>query len=44
MIELAATERLLDELQDVLSKHPGIEKILVSRRTARVRDALPGEQ
>jgi hypothetical protein len=33
MIELAARERLLEELRDVLSKNPGKEQILVSRRT-----------
>jgi hypothetical protein len=35
VIELTASERLLDELQDVLSKNPGIEEVLVSRRTLR---------
>jgi len=33
MIELTASEGLLDELQDMLSKNPGIERVLVSRRT-----------
>jgi hypothetical protein len=40
MIELVANDRLLDELQYVLSKNPGIERILVSRRT--VQNALTG--
>jgi hypothetical protein len=35
VIELTAIEGLLDELQDVLSKNPGIEEALVSRRTLR---------
>jgi hypothetical protein len=40
MIELAANERLLDELQQALSANPRIEQVLVSRRT--LRDALTG--
>jgi hypothetical protein len=33
MIELVANERLLDELKHALPNNPGIEEILVSRRT-----------
>jgi hypothetical protein len=32
-IELIGSDGLLDELQDVLSRNPGIEQLLVSRRT-----------
>jgi hypothetical protein len=41
MIELTASEGLLDEIQDVLLKNPEIEKVLVSRLT--LHNALPPE-